>query len=373
MLTKTAFNQVCSTRGVTPECLRTLYGTIDYDAQVPERNSMGVVNLRCSLSSSSDIKTFLRTYRPEAETAADNLTTIHINGCPQNKSATLPADATEAALDVQTSLGIGWPTPLTVWSTNTAPYWSHIPDYNTFSIWLDYLLQQDSIPRVISISYGHAESVYSRDSAYAMCSKYAQLAARGVSVLVGSGDYGVAGITANYSCRPGTKQDYYAHVPTFPSTCPYVTSVGGTEGFVSERAAYNPSTQYTSGGGFSRYFTRPTFQDEAVTPYADAFGHRNHGLWNSSGRAYPDISAHSRNFSIVLNGTFEGTGGTSASAPTVAAVISLLKDAQIAAGQRPLGWLNPWLYGKCGAAFSDVTKGWNLGCNFTLGFDAAKG
>ena len=37
-------------------------------------------------------------------------------------------------------------------------------------------------------------------------------------------------------------------------------------------------------------------------------------------------------------------GGTSASSPTFAAIVSLLNDARLAKGKPVLGFLNPWLY-----------------------------
>jgi tripeptidyl-peptidase-1 len=39
-------------------------------------------------------------------------------------------------------------------------------------------------------------------------------------------------------------------------------------------------------------------------------------------------------------------GGTSASTPVVAGAIALLNDELLAAGKPPMGFLNPWIYGK---------------------------
>ena len=44
---------------------------------------------------------------------------------------------------------------------------------------------------------------------------------------------------------------------------------------------------------------------------------------------------------IALNGRFVHTGGTSASAPIFAAIITMANDARIAAGKKPVGWINP--------------------------------
>jgi len=46
----------------------------------------------------------------------------------------------------------------------------------------------------------------------------------------------------------------------------------------------------------------------------------------SSGRAFPDLSAVSTNFQVVVDGVVMPVGGTSASTPTVAAMISMINS-----------------------------------------------
>jgi tripeptidyl-peptidase I len=74
----------------------------------------------------------------------------------------------------------------------------------------------------------------------------------------------------------------------------------------------------------------------------------------------------------VHNGSVRTVGGTSASSPTFAAVISLVNDALLAKGKKPLGFLNPWIYGGAYKALTDVTIGSSYGCN-TTGFPAQEG
>ncbi len=52
-----------------------------------------------------------------------------------------------------------------------------------------------------------------------------------------------------------------AFIPTFPSASPYVTAVGGTDQPSDEIAAS------FSGGGFSNYWTQPSYQTAAVQQY----------------------------------------------------------------------------------------------------------
>ena len=53
-------------------------------------------------------------------------------------------------------------------------------------------------------------------------------------------------------------------------------------------------------------------------------------------------------------------------------VISLLNDYRISKGKKPLGFLNPWLYGIGRPGFNDIIMGTNPGCN-TDGFRAIPG
>lgn len=75
---------------------------------------------------------------------------------------------------------------------------------------------------------------------------------------------------------------------------------------------------------------------------------------------------------IVWGGNIRTVGGTSASSPTFAAVIALVNDALLAKGKKPLGFLNPWIYGGAYKALTDITSGSSIGCN-SSGFPAQKG
>ena len=107
-------------------------------------------------------------------------------------------------------------------------------------------------------------------------------------------------------------------------------------------AAYDPrfTVPFTSGGGFSNYFPRPAYQNAAVTKYLAYLGEEYAGLYNASGRGIPDIAAQSQNFSTIWNGTVRPVDGTSAATPLAASIFVLVNDALIAAGKRPMGFLN---------------------------------
>lgn len=373
--------QACDVTAVTPLCLRTLYGTIDYTPQVPGANKVGLTNYLGEANNRSDVSIFLRTFRPEAASAAYTFKTYVVAGgdnqqTPDNATQLDAGKDLEGNLDAETILGIDYPTPLTTYNTGGSP--PFIPDAFTttdtnepYLVWVQYVLGQSDaeVPQVISSSYGDDEQTIPPSYARTVCAQFAQLGARGVSLLFASGDNGVGPTGA---CITNDGKNTTAFLPSFPSTCPYITSVGGTKDFGPEVAAFDPGNGFASGGGFSNYFPRPSYQDGAVRGYLRTLGTQFTGLYNPSGRAYPDISAQSQAYVTVWDGMFVSLDGTSASTPTASAILALVNDALLAAGKPPLGFLNPWLYKRGFKAFTDVLSGSAIGCN-TTGFMAAKG
>lgn len=75
----------------------------------------------------------------------------------------------------------------------------------------------------------------------------------------------------------------------------------------------------------------------------------------------------------IYQGQVEQIGGTSASFPEWASLISQINDYRISEGKSTLGFLNPALYSAdYSTSFYDITSGSNEGCN-TNGFPAATG
>jgi tripeptidyl-peptidase-1 len=353
---------ICDTNHITPECLRILYGTIDYVPKSVDKNSISITNFGGQTNNRSDVSLFLRKYRPEANAASDfNLDLIA--GAEFNASNTAYG---EGNLDVETVLGIAWPTNLTAYTTGAHP------TVNTTSsdgmlTWLDYMLNLSDaeIPYVISTSYGFPEHTSPVSLLKSMCNGYAQLGARGVSVIFASGDGGAGCLTDN-----AEGEDSTAFMPFFPASCPYVTAVGATMR-IPEVAARDGG--YSSGGGFSNIFPRPRYQDGVVDVYAASLPPAISGFYNSSGRGYPDVSAQGFHIAVVRNGSEIIVDGTSASAPTFAAIVGLVNDVLISKGRSTMGWLNPWLYGGGHETFTDVIEGASLGCTAEEAFPARKG
>ena len=235
----------------------------------------------------------------------------------------------------------------------------------------------DTLPQIISSSYGDDEQTVPEAYAKKVCNLFAQLGAKGTSFLCASGDNGVG---ATGDCFTNDGNNTATFLPSFPDGCPYVTSVGATKNFNPEVVAFDSANGFASGGGFSNYFARPTYQNDnsVVKNYISSLGGEFDGLYNKAGRGYPDIAAQGQRFVTIWNGTIVILDGTSASTPTASAILSLVNDALLAAGKPALGFLNPWLYSTGYSSFSDITSGSAIGCGGSgfpafAGWDAVSG
>lgn len=375
---------VCVADAVTPTCIRTLYGTIDYQVQSADTNLMGLCDYLNETNNRNDTYTMLAKYRPEAKEGAYQFKFDSIaNGTTSQvytEESIEEETGVEGNLDVQNMLGVAWPTKLIAYTVGGSP--PYTPDAGTTSdtnepylVWLNSVLSEsdEKIAKVISTSYDDDEQTVPLSYATRVCKELAQLGARGVSLFYSSGDDGVG--PSGY-CVSNDGKNTSTFLPEFPSSCPYVTAVGATGNFTPEVVAYVADEDYASGGGFSNYFPRPAYQDAVVEKYIASLDGKYAAYYNSSGRAYPDVAAQGLADVVVWNNKFGSVGGTSAASPTFAAVIALVNDALLASGKSTLGFINPWLYKKGHKAFTDITIGSAVGCSEIsdgLGFPAQEG
>ncbi|KAF9814365.1 hypothetical protein IEO21_05160 [Rhodonia placenta] len=336
----------CSSN-VDPACLEALYG-IPTTPATEASNYIVVTGYDDQYPSTSDLENFLGSYQ-SAESSSASYTVVELDGGSYDPSD--PGD--EADLDIQYTVGLALGVNVTFFSVGEDTSDGVFGFLDTANYWLG----QSTAPSVITTSYGSDESDISVGVFNSLCNAYASLGARGTSVLFASGDGGVSG------SQSGSCTDF---VPTFPSGCPYVTSVGATQNTGPETAAD------FSSGGFSNVFGTPSFQSSDVSSYLSYLGTTNQGLYNASGRGFPDVSAQGVDFIIGYEGEFYTVSGTSCASPTFASVIGLVNDRLVAAGKSPLGWLNPFLYSTGKSALTDITSGDNPGCN-TNGFTATTG
>jgi len=259
----------------------------------------------------------------------------------------------EASLDTQYIMGVGQ-------NISTWFYYTAGNDNNgqePFIEWITAINNESTAPLVFSVSYGDVESSVSYSYATRTDVEFQKAGILGRSILFASGDSGV-GCNGN------------AFVPNWPASSAFVTTVGGTymDGDVETGVGF-------SGGGFSNYFSQPSYQSAAVAKFLSGSNLPPARYYNASGRGYPDISAFATNFVIVVDGGETSVDGTSCAAPTASGIISLLNDVRLNNGQTSLGFLNPFLYTTAatapGAIF-DITRG-NNGQTTCPGFTATVG
>ncbi|OSD07716.1 family S53 protease-like protein [Trametes coccinea BRFM310] len=312
--------------GTTPACLQELYNIPTTPASVPS-NKLAVTGRFGNNAHYAFLQEFLKQYRPDMDPSTNFTVTLLDDG---NNDQDQPS-VSEGELDIQYTVGLA--TNVSVDYVMVGIKWQD----GALEGYLDevnYLLSLDNPPQVLTTSYGMPEDSLPFNLTDKLCKAYAQLGARGVSILYAAGDSGV-----------GCEQNSTSFVPTFPSNCPYA----------------------------------PTYQADAVTGYLTQLSSSTQanstlGRFNATGRGFPDVSAKADSFLVWENGT-ASLFGTSAASPTFASVIALLNDRLAQKGQSPLGFLNPWLYSKAAGALNDITEGKsNIECNGdNVGFEAVKG
>ena len=215
-------------------------------------------------------------------------------------------------------------------------------------------------PSIISISWGGPESAWTGQAMAAMDQAFAEAALVGVTVTCASGDNGS-------DDRVG---DGRAHAD-FPASSPHVLACGGTRitasgvAITAERTWNDGAQGGASGGGVSDVFDPPPYQATAgVPPSANPGGRRGRGLPDVAGDASP-----ASGYAVRVDGRDMVIGGTSAVAPLYAGLVALLNQKL----GRPVGFLNPTLYGAGRTAIRDITEGDNGAYRTGAGWDACTG
>ncbi|KAH9037081.1 subtilisin-like protein [Lactarius pseudohatsudake] len=199
-------------------------------------------------------------YRSDAEGATFTVTQVNNGGYDPEK----PAE--ESSLDVQYAEAMARLVPL-----------------------LSRLLPQGA-SKIYPRRYCIEEKTASLGYSVYVCNLFGKLGLLGVSALYATCDDGVGKDCCTLS--DGTIR----FKPKFPASCPYVTAVGGTMDYDPEVGAS------FSSGGFSDHFKLPRYQRRVVPTFLQNLGNKHQGLYNASGRGFPDISAQSIGFPIFVNG-----------------------------------------------------------------------
>jgi subtilase family serine protease len=360
-------------------------------------------------------------FRSASGLGVTNLTYVCIDPAPTTATCTGPTaisphaafgDLSEADLDIEWAGGIARDATV---DFIYAPFSdTQLPGSSGLNVFdaLVYAVQTYVVPGtgevlpVISMSYGTCETVLTASDFDFFTSVGQQATAQGQTIVVSSGDSGVAGCDRQ-GIAPTAVQGVSA---TAPGNSPFYTAVGGTTlsgdtdpasfwnptfNLVNSALAYIPETAwnetdasglFTSGGGVSTHYPMPPWQappsNFVGTPgrfipdvaFAAAGGHDGYMTCSQEDNSVQVGTSCSNGF-ISTNGFFATAGGTSAAAPSFAGMLTLLR-------QRfgNLVPLNPLLYGLAqnpttyASVFHDVTAGNNIvpcaagtpGCGATL-------
>lgn len=175
---------------------------------------------------------------------------------------------------------------------------------------------------VVSISLGAAEGQIDVSDRVAIAKSIQILTqVEHMTVFVASGD-----------CGAFTDHTFHSLSVSFPASDPWATSVGGTVLAVNgsgNRAnevvwsngsnPYSCKNRWGSGGGLSRAYQRPSWQN--------ASGVNNQ--YSSGTREVPDISAAAYDLAVYFNGQWGAVGGTSAASPIWTAGQALVNEGLI--------------------------------------------
>jgi kumamolisin len=221
-------------------------------------------------------------------------------------------------------------------------------------------------PDVISISWGGPESTTDQQGVAAFHELFVAAAAAGVTVCVASGDHGTADLDAQ-------DWDGKIHVD-HPAVDDMVLGCGGTQiDSKGNDVVWNDGTPFdvnvpggggwASGGGISAGVVAvPSYQAGANLPVSLDTG--------NPGRGVPDIAMSATNYFTRVDSSEGASGGTSAVAPLMSALIVLLNQAK----KKNVGFLNPFLYSNvANGVVKDVTEGTNAITNTVKGYNAGPG
>src|SRR5260370_12007241 len=213
--------------------------------------------------------------------------------------------------------------------------------------------------------WGGPEATTDQQGVKAFHELFVAAAAAGITVCVASGDHGTADMAS-------PDWDQKIHVD-HPAVDDLVLGCGGTQIDAGGKdVAWNDGSPFdvnvpggggwASGGGISTVFAVPSYQAGASLPVSIDTG--------KPGRGVPDIAMSATNYFTRVDSSEGASGGTSAVAPLMAALVVLLNQAK----KKNVGFLNPFLYANVAkGVVKDVTVGSNAIKNTTKGYDAKAG
>jgi kumamolisin len=267
---------------------------------------------------------------------APHITDVSVDGT-NNSGGTIQSDAdAEVALDIQVAAAAY--AVATGKAATIRVYWSQD---------ITSAIQRATADGcdVCSISWGADEAQWGLPAADALEQAAADATAAGMIVFAASGD--------NDSSDGGPGRSNV----DLPAAAPHVVGCGGTKKTRNDETVWNDNPGNTngegSGGGFSRFF-KPMPPWQANAPHGP-------------GRMVPDMAANAdpnTGYEIIIRGSQEVVGGTSAVAPLYSGLFAALG--------KKMGFATPELY-LHNTCFNDITVGDNGAFRASAGPDPCTG
>ena len=301
----------------------------------------------------NDLKVFFR----KIKVPLPNVVAVSVDGAHNHPTPGGGADG-EVLLDIEVAGAV-------VPKATIAVYFAPNTDKGLMDATNAAIHDAERKPGVVSISWGSSEDPSDAQSNQAYREIFVEAAALGITICAAAGDHGSANMA-------GGDWDGKIHVD-HPSVDPYVLACGGTQiddagvdVVWNDGTAFDPKLSggggWAGGGGVSVVFAAPPYQSKAGAPKSLVSGKR--------GRGIPDIAMSANNYFTRVHGVDAPSGGTSAVAPLMAALVALLNQAK----GKNVGFLNPFLYANAGKGlFTDVVKGTNAIKGASKGYVAGKG
>jgi tripeptidyl-peptidase-1 len=367
---------------VVSHTLRNLYGLPYYNFTQGHRSAVGVLEFDGQFSQ-GDVTTYLQ---GNAEAGPAFIQTYSSGGGRiKTASGSVKSDGLprlgdgECQLDVEMQAGLC--TSAQLWFVTTNGF---------FDAMFQDLAAMPTPPLYSSISYNSPEGSQSEPQCEVELQK---LALRGIAVLGASGDSGacdsngnlqsnyppcgahITAVSASMVTSDGKQTTW--NPPSFEP--PYCASGnvlnGGCLSGGTEAPAEVNSGGYCTGSGVSTKNPVPVWQQRAVEAYmTNTSITKPSGGFNPKNRAYSDVIVNGNNIIIYYQSQWQMSGGTSAAAPIMAALLGVLNDVLATHGKRPLGFVNPALYSFLAPAFSQIgsTQSSN-GCGQCSGWVGSSG
>jgi len=340
-----ACSSAATAGGYTAGQIADAYGLSDLYAAGDGGSGTTIALFELEPYSASDVAAYQSCYG-----TATSVTNIPVYGGPGTG-----AGSGEAALDIEDLIGLAPNASILVYEGKNS---------GTGALQTYQAIVTENRAQVVSTSWGLCEPQEGTAAAGVESEFFQEAAVQGQTIFAASGDHGVK------DCVSGTHSTSSA--VDDPASQPYVTGVGGTSlpaiGPPPTESVWN-STWSTgsstasgaSGGGISAFWGMPSYQSGIALAQSSVSCPGS----GTSCREVPDVSADAdilTGYSIYYHGRWSIFGGTSAAAPTWAA-LATLANSSIACSGKTVGFANPALYQAArdsySTYFNDVTTGNN--------------